>query len=69
MADSSGTIRHRRIPGAASAQPGDCLQVGGYGDPGENEPLEIALREAAEETGLSDLVPWPDESLRHAAVC
>ena len=55
MADSSGTIRHRRIPGAASAQPGGWLQVGGHGDPGE--------------TGLSDLVPWPDGSLRHAAVC
>ena len=48
---------------------GRWLQVGGHGDPGESDPLEIALREAAEETGLSDLVPWPDESLRHAAVC
>jgi 8-oxo-dGTP pyrophosphatase MutT (NUDIX family) len=45
------------------------LQVGGHGDPGETDPLEIALREAAEETGLTDLVPWPDASLRHAAVC
>jgi 8-oxo-dGTP pyrophosphatase MutT (NUDIX family) len=48
---------------------GRWLQVGGHGDPGETDPLEIALREAAEETGLSDLVPWPDESLRHAVVC
>jgi 8-oxo-dGTP pyrophosphatase MutT (NUDIX family) len=45
------------------------LQVGGHGDPGENDPLEIALREAAEETGLTDLVPWPDASLCHVAVC
>src|SRR5215472_11148635 len=36
------------------------LQVGGHGDPGENDPLHIALREAREETGLTDLAPWPD---------
>ena len=36
------------------------LQVGGHGDPGETDPLAIALREAREETGLTDLVPWPD---------
>jgi 8-oxo-dGTP pyrophosphatase MutT (NUDIX family) len=45
------------------------LQVGGHADPGERDPLAIALREAAEETGLTDLVPWPDAALRHAAVC
>jgi 8-oxo-dGTP pyrophosphatase MutT (NUDIX family) len=45
------------------------LQVGGHGDPGESDPLQIALREASEETGLSDLVPWPDEALQHVAVC
>ena len=45
------------------------LQVGGHGDPGETDPLQIALREAREETGLSDLVPWPDASLQHAVVC
>jgi 8-oxo-dGTP pyrophosphatase MutT (NUDIX family) len=45
------------------------LQVGGHGDPGESDPLAIALREAAEETGLADLAPWPDQSLRHVAVC
>jgi 8-oxo-dGTP pyrophosphatase MutT (NUDIX family) len=45
------------------------LQVGGHGDPGETDPLEIAVREATEETGLTDLVPWPDESLRHVVVC
>jgi 8-oxo-dGTP pyrophosphatase MutT (NUDIX family) len=36
------------------------LQVGGHGDPGESDPLAIALREAREETGLTDLEPWPD---------
>lgn len=35
------------------------LQVGGHGDPGETDALVVALREAAEETGLSDLAPWP----------
>jgi 8-oxo-dGTP pyrophosphatase MutT (NUDIX family) len=44
------------------------LQVGGHGDPGESDPLAIALREAAEETGLADLVPWPDARLRHLVV-
>ncbi len=32
-------------------------QVGGHGDPGEEDPLSVALREAAEETGLRDLRP------------
>jgi len=31
------------------------LQVGGHGDPGEHDPVAIALREAREETGLLDL--------------
>jgi 8-oxo-dGTP pyrophosphatase MutT (NUDIX family) len=44
------------------------LQVGGHGDPGESDPLAIALREAGEETGLTDLAPWPDGQLRHVAV-
>jgi uncharacterized protein (TIGR03083 family) len=44
------------------------LQVGGHGDPGETDPLDIAVREAAEETGLTDLVPWPDAALRHLAI-
>jgi uncharacterized protein (TIGR03083 family) len=44
------------------------LQVGGHGDPGETDPLAIAQREGAEETGLKDLAPWPDEYLRHAVI-
>jgi 8-oxo-dGTP pyrophosphatase MutT (NUDIX family) len=44
------------------------LQVGGHGDPGETDPVAIALREAREETGLADLRPWPDASLLHLAV-
>src|SRR6266851_3554733 len=44
------------------------LQVGGHGDPGEDDPLGIARREAAEETGLTDLVPWPDPRLRHVVI-
>src|SRR5580698_4958740 len=48
---------------------GRWLQVGGHGDPGESDPLAIALREAAEETGLPDLAPWPDARLCHIATC
>jgi 8-oxo-dGTP pyrophosphatase MutT (NUDIX family) len=44
------------------------LQVGGHGDPGESDPLAVALREGAEETGLTDLTPWPDASLRHVVI-
>jgi 8-oxo-dGTP pyrophosphatase MutT (NUDIX family) len=35
------------------------LQVGGHADPGEDDPYVTAQREAAEETGLRDLRPWP----------
>lgn len=45
------------------------LQVGGHGDPGETDPLKIALREAEEESGLADLLPWPDAGLRHLVIC
>lgn len=44
------------------------LQVGGHADPGETDPLHIALREGAEETGLDDLRPWPDATLQHVVV-
>jgi 8-oxo-dGTP pyrophosphatase MutT (NUDIX family) len=35
------------------------MQVGGHFDPGESDPLLVALREAEEETGLSDLTVAP----------
>jgi 8-oxo-dGTP pyrophosphatase MutT (NUDIX family) len=38
------------------------LQLGGHGDPGETDPFAVALREAHEETGLSDLAAWPDRA-------
>ena len=44
------------------------LQVGGHADPDEVEPLAVAMREAAEETGLGDLVPWPDARVVHLAI-
>ncbi len=44
------------------------LQVGGHGDAGERSPLQVALREGTEETGLVDLRPWPDAALLHAVV-
>jgi 8-oxo-dGTP pyrophosphatase MutT (NUDIX family) len=44
------------------------LQVGGHGDPGETDPLAIAIREAQEETGLADLMPWPDAKIRHIVI-
>jgi 8-oxo-dGTP pyrophosphatase MutT (NUDIX family) len=44
------------------------LQVGGHGDPGESDPLAIVGREAQEETGLPDLVPWPDAEIRHVVI-
>lgn len=44
------------------------LHTGGHGDPGETDPVAIALREAQEETSLPDLAPWPDAQLLHVAV-
>jgi 8-oxo-dGTP pyrophosphatase MutT (NUDIX family) len=44
------------------------LHIGGHGDPGETDPLAVALREGAEETGLTDLAAWPDGALRHAVI-
>ncbi len=51
---------HQRLQG--------WFQVGGHADAGEDDPRGVALREAAEETGLTDLSLWPDESLLHLAV-
>jgi 8-oxo-dGTP pyrophosphatase MutT (NUDIX family) len=50
------------------ARQGGWLHVGGHGDPGEVQPLEVAIREAVEETGLDDVRPWPDADLLHVAV-
>ncbi|HEX6419378.1 MAG TPA: NUDIX domain-containing protein [Acidimicrobiales bacterium] len=50
---------------------GGWYQVGGHVDPGEHDPLAAACREAREETGLPDLVPWPDPAhpaILHVAV-
>jgi 8-oxo-dGTP pyrophosphatase MutT (NUDIX family) len=44
------------------------LQVGGHGDPGETDPLAIVAREAEEETGLTDLVPWPDGEIKQVVI-
>ncbi|MEU8267994.1 NUDIX domain-containing protein [Sphaerisporangium sp. NPDC049002] len=44
------------------------LQVGGHGDPGECDPLAIALREGREETGLEDLAPWPGAGIVHVVI-
>lgn len=50
------------------ARQGAWLHVGGHVDPGEDDPLVTALREAAEETGLGDLQPWPDAAILHVVV-
>jgi len=47
---------------------GSWLQIGGHGDPGETDPLDVVLREGQEETGLADLRPWPTAELLHVAV-
>ncbi|GAA2349153.1 NUDIX hydrolase [Dactylosporangium salmoneum] len=44
------------------------LQVGGHGDPGETDPVAVALREGVEETGLSDLTAWPDAAVVHVVI-
>jgi len=44
------------------------LQVGGHADAGETDPLSVAMREAEEETGLTDLIPWPDSTLTHVVI-
>ena len=56
------SIRHRAASSCGGTRAQHAwLQVGGHGDPGEDDPFAVALREAGEETGLSDLVAWPDE--------
>ncbi|WP_241681639.1 NUDIX domain-containing protein [Streptomyces sp. CB01881] len=46
----------------------DWLQVGGHGDPGEEFPAQIALREAREESSLPDLAFWPAVRLLQVVV-
>jgi 8-oxo-dGTP pyrophosphatase MutT (NUDIX family) len=35
------------------------LQLGGHGEPGDTDGLQVALREACEESGLAGLHPFP----------
>jgi 8-oxo-dGTP pyrophosphatase MutT (NUDIX family) len=58
----------RRVLLRWHARQGTWLHVGGHGDPGETDPLAVAVRETVEETGLDDVAPWPDAALRHVAV-
>lgn len=47
------------------------LQVGGHADAGEADPFAVALREAREETALTDLAAWPEPTrpqLVHAVI-
>ena len=44
------------------------LQVGGHGDPGRERPARDRAAGGREETGLADLVPWPDAALLQVAV-
>jgi 8-oxo-dGTP pyrophosphatase MutT (NUDIX family) len=44
------------------------LMVGGHGDPGETDPVAIAIREGQEETGLADLRPWPRPDVMQVVV-
>ncbi|NEA45706.1 NUDIX domain-containing protein [Streptomyces sp. SID10815] len=59
----SGRVLLRRHPRHRS-----WLLVGGHGDPGEDAPLDVALREGREETGLPDLAPWPDAAVAHLVI-
>lgn len=59
---STGRVLLRRHPRQRA-----WLHVGGHGDPGETDPVAVALREAREETGLTDLRPH-SPALLHALV-
>jgi 8-oxo-dGTP pyrophosphatase MutT (NUDIX family) len=68
---ASGLILHpptRRVLLRWHVRQQAWLQVGGHADPGETDPLAIALREGREETGLDDLVPWPDSGIVHVVI-
>lgn len=44
------------------------LQIGGHGDPGEHDPIDVVLREGREETDLDDLMCWPDSAVRQVVI-
>jgi 8-oxo-dGTP pyrophosphatase MutT (NUDIX family) len=70
-ATASALIVHpptRRVLLRWHARQRSWLQVGGHADPGETDPLEVALREGREETGLTDLTPWPDATIAHVTI-
>lgn len=70
-ATASGLVVHpptRRVLLRWHAWQQAWLQVGGHADPGETDPLAVALREGHEETGLTDLRPWPGAALVQVAV-
>ena len=60
--------RHRPGAAALAPAPAGLAAGGGHGDPGETDPLVIVAREAAEETGLSDLAPWPDAEVKQVVI-
>lgn len=53
--DASGT----RLVLVHHAKLGRWLQPGGHGEPGEADPLAVAMREAHEETGIEGMTPHP----------
>lgn len=61
--------RTRRVLLRWHARQGAWLQVGGHADPGEHDPFHVALREGREETGLTDLRPWPTAQPTVLQVC
>ena len=52
----------RRLVLVHHARLGRWLQPGGHGEPGESDPLAVAMREAREETGIEGLRPHPKVS-------
>lgn len=59
-ATASALVVHpssRRVLLRHHSRMGGWFQVGGHGDPGEADPWAVAVREAVEETGLTDLGP------------
>src|ERR687897_1559877 len=70
---SAGSVHppSRRVRRRGHDRQQGWLQVGGHADPGEADPFAVALREAREETALTDLAAWPDPArpqLVHAVI-